>query len=349
MSAENSKKERLDELLSKLVDADLSPDEHGELMALVLENDQNIGQFVDHVVLDTLLEEEIGPESLVELVDLLEAAPISATSPVPTNPDRSSKRAHRERRFLVGLAIAATVAFVAFAIFRGNKSAYADASTLVTAAISIHGQPVERVYAVELSKTDQSRPEVGRVTTQGDRFWVEMNPGKKRSWVWGRTADDSLWMTFEPQEAFITASDEVAEPLRHLTDPFSLRLQSLLREILANCELESSRPDELTHMIVAHSNRGEPHWLKSAVLEVDVETKAIRRLSMKRQFGKRLTTLTFTLVDARPSDEELFHPEGHLSGDFQIIDRHSNPNRWTRVLRSRFGPGPANWIKEGKE
>ena len=334
MSAENSKKERLDDLLSRMVDADLSPDEHGELVALVLENDQNIGQFVDHVVLDTLLEEEIGPESLVELVDLIEGAPDNATSQAfakSTMSDRVSKHAHRERRFLVGLAMAATVAFVAFAVFRGEISANVNASTVVAAAIATHGQPVERVYAVELSGGHKPRPEVGRVTTQGDRFWVEMNPGKKRSWIWGRMADDSLWMTFGPQEAFITASDEVAEPLRYLTDPYSLRLQSLLREILANCELESSRPDEFTHMIVAHSNRGEPHWLRSAVLEVDVETKAIRRLSMKRQFGKKLTTLTFVLVDARPSDEALFHPEGHLSGDFQIIDRHSNSNRWTSV------------------
>ena len=57
-----------------------------ELVELVLENEQNIGQFVDHVVLDTLLEEEIGPDSLVELGEKSNVGMVAFYHLVPVPP-----------------------------------------------------------------------------------------------------------------------------------------------------------------------------------------------------------------------------------------------------------------------
>jgi hypothetical protein len=49
---------------------------------------------------------------------------------------------------------------------------------------------MERIYAVEVEYEDALTSVVQRVevSTQGDRFWVEMNFEGKR-WTWGRTEE----------------------------------------------------------------------------------------------------------------------------------------------------------------
>lgn len=102
----------------------------------------------------------------------------------------------------------------------------------------------------------------------------------------------------------------------------------------------------MTHRIEAVPKSGQRRQLQRAVLDVDVETKAVRGLTIERQFADRHTsTQTFTLVDSRVSDDSLFHPEGHLSGDTQILDHSMLPDRRAEILREIFGSAAAGWLR----
>lgn len=148
-----------------------------------MESDDDLERFVDHVILDTLLLEEIGSESIVELVDLLEGEPPANGQRKPVFvlwPQRT------QRQLVAAFVILAALVFLTFTIFRGGDSGVVNAATIVRAAINTAGQNIERVYVVELTKGDAATPEIARsarIVTQGDRFWVEMSRGKQR-WIW---------------------------------------------------------------------------------------------------------------------------------------------------------------------
>lgn len=338
---------RLDQLLSQLLDSTLSPEEHEELAGLVVDNDQDLERFVDHVMLDTLIQEEIGPESIVELVDLMQGEPVanlrSESVVVPW-------RQRTQRNAFAGFVTLAAFVFLAFTLFRGGDAGFANAATIIRAAINTVGQNIERIYVVEVTKGDAISPEIARtarIVTQGDRFWVEMNRGKQR-WTWGRMADDSVWLALGPRHAILLSSDEMGDPLKHIVDIFSLRTEELLQDVLSNCELDYSQPDEVTHRIVAVPKSGYRHRrrLQRAVLDVDMETKAVRKLTIERQFADGHTsTQTFTLVDTRASDDSLFRPAGHLSGDTQIFDHSSSPDRRAEILHDIFGAAATGWLR----
>jgi hypothetical protein len=247
-----------------------------------------------------------------------------------------------------GVATLAAFVLLAFGIFRDGDAGHAHAAAIVRAAIDTAGQNVERVYVVEVTKGDAASPKLARtalIATQGDRFWVEMNRGKRR-WVWGRMADDSIWLTLGHHRAILLSSDEIGEPLQQIAETFSLRTQSLLQDVVSHCRLEYSQPDEMTHRIVATPQSGQRHRIQRAVLDVDVETKVVRRLTIKRQVSAGHTSLqTFIHVETRSSDESLFRPEGHLRGEMQIFDHSSKPERRAEILQEIFGSTASGWLR----
>lgn len=336
---------RLDKLLSQLVDSTLAPKEHEELAERVSKNDDDLERFVGHVLLDTLLRAEIGPESIGELIDLMQGDPPAKSEHTPIY---GIWLQETPRKVAAGVATLAAFVFLAFGIFRGGGAGQANAAAIVRAAIDTAGQNVERVYIVEVTKGDAVSPKFARtawVATKGDRFWVEMNRGKQR-WVWGRMADDSIWLTVGPHRAILLSSDEIGEPLQQIAETFSLRTHSLLQDVIAHCKLEYSQPDEMTHRIVATPKSRQRHRIQRAVLDVDIETKVVRRLTIKRQVADGHTSIqTFIHVETRSSDESLFRPEGHLHGEMQILDHSSKPERRAEILQEIFGSTASGWLR----
>ncbi|MGF1582040.1 MAG: hypothetical protein ACFCD0_22160 [Gemmataceae bacterium] len=392
MTVEPNHDSDVTQLLSQLIDGELSSEAQERLITLLGEDDRHAKQLVDHVLLDSLLAEEIGPESLIELVDHFPVSgSVFATTvrhenlhdlsarefvdeKVATYSEKTDASAVGEStkdfatggvtshdqttapsqspwksRFLALLSITALTVVVLLLVGRWNQPAYASPSAVVRAAIDTHGQPIERIYLVDVKQEPSLASAVAqdaRIATQGNRFWVEMKHSRKR-WAWGQNPDGAIWLVLGRHRSIHLGSEEVGEPLKQIAEIYSLRLESLLQEVLRDFDLKQTRVDEVTHVIVARSRGGHPRWLRRAKLEIGSETKAIRRLVMDRRFGNgRTSTITFTLVETRVADTQLFRPEGHLLKPFVILDQDSKPDRRSDVLRRWFGPMAARWLRE---
>jgi hypothetical protein len=256
------------------------------------------------------------------------------------------------RRFMKPAAyVAATAAalWIAFVVGRMDTTAYANATTLVRAAILTHSEPIERCYVVTVEREHEDRleftpPRDVRLWTQGDRFWVEVDRGEHR-WAWGRNVDGAVWATLGPRRAVQIEPDELGRPLQYMTDLYALELESLLQTILHRYRLECTSSTTTTHVITARPRGQRERWIREAVIEVDKETKAVRQLVLNRQLPERgVSVLTFTLVDARASDESEYHPEGHLTEPARIVASDVSVERRRELLVARFGPAAKRWI-----
>jgi hypothetical protein len=344
--------------MSRLLDDATTDDEVAELSSLLRVDPSLRSELVDHLLLDTLLDENLGQEPLTALVDLIgessnpsdlreaEEPTIRTTKNLPVTLE------NRRWPWMSGwLAVAASIT-LALSLFsvQGGKEAFASATQLVQAAIHTHAAAIERIYVVDVKQRDATQnrevlPRDVRVSTQGDRFWVEMN-GPRR-WAWGRDVDGAIWMTLGQQRAVVVGLDEIGTPLRYIGDLYTLQLETLLRNFLKHYRLEKKDGSGGTSIIVATPQRswsGRP--LKRATIEVDQETKAIRKLVVEREFNDQTSSVTtFTLVDSRVSDESRYHPKGHLNESARVFANETSPTRRRELIVNWFGPTSEQWIQ----
>jgi hypothetical protein len=255
----------------------------------------------------------------------------------------------RRVRPLLWVSAAAAAIMVAFWLGQNDSLSRVSAAELVRGAQETHAGPVERCYTVVVQRDDPNLGEYSprdvRIWTQGDRFWMEMNRPNGR-WAWGREARGSVWLALGPRRAVRIEAEEMGDTLRSICDLYSLELETLLGDALRHCRLEWTESDALTHVLTARPRGWVRGGLQQAVLEVDKETKAIRRLVIERRFARRgASTVTFTLVEARTPDESKYQAEGHLTAPFRIFTRDSNPERRSEALATWFGGPVDRWIR----
>jgi len=346
--------ERTRLLITQLIDGELSSTDAAELNQLLRSDSKHAELVVDQLLLDSLLSEEVGAESLTALVDLVAEQPPSVVEAQPATTSTTVLRLPRgSRRFwqsVGGVAVVAAVV-VAFVMGRWENRALANAATIVRAAMETHAEPVERVYIVQTERpaaTDAgfTPPRDVRVATQGDRFYVEMNRGERR-WYWGLDAEGAIWLTLGPRRAIIVDQDELGLPLQYISDLYTLNLETLLQNFLKHCTLEHQAGSRATDLItVIPKRRWHGGWLRKATIEVDRETKAVRRLVIEREIPQQGTsTVTFTLVDSRTPDESKYRPEGHLTEPFRLLTRETQPDKRRELMTNWFGPAAERWIK----
>lgn len=276
--------------------------------------------------------------------------------PGGVNSSTPATSAFRRRWLIRGLAAmaVAAVVFAAFLAGRFETSAYADASRLMDAALETLSQPVERVYLVQVEPgergvLDFSLPGEVRVTTQGDRFWVEMNRGD-RQWVWGRAADDSVWIVAAGGRGMRVEKDEVGPVLAHICDLYSVQLETLLRTSLSDFVLTHDASSPTIHRITAVPGPKAVSGIHRATIDIDKETKAIRHLVIERTRPERwASTVTLTLVDSRTPDEALYSPEGHSRKSDSVLSRTRNPERRRELIQGWFKTPVERWILPAKE
>ncbi len=262
--------------------------------------------------------------------------------PVPARP--------RWRRWTAG-ALAFSVALAAG--FVGGLSlapgpVRASAEVLVKEAQAVHAQPLDRCYLVE------TRPEPGflagnypllaqtrvsRVWTRGDRFWVESTE-PHRQWAWGRDDEGNFWMTIGRVRGVRFERKELPPPLAVAVEVYSMKVESLLGDVLRHFDLEREPGDDAsTAVIRATPRRGRPvPGLRGATLTIDAETKVVRKAELYRTVrGQPAATVTFTLADSRTQDDKLYSPEGHLTAPYELLTAASDPQRRAELVR-RFFP-----------
>ena len=357
MTEPHSSLTRIEDLISRLLDGTLSADESTGLQQRLLSDSKLQERLVNQLLLDSLLSEELGTDSVTALVDLVSDSGIMAVISPKAETDVTRSRPASRRRFkrvwkLFGwLSVAAVIVVSAFSLGRLQNSAFADAATIVRAAAERHAEPVERVYLVEVERPSEMSTELMptrdvRVATQGDRFYVEMNRGQ-REWFWGRDAEGAIWLTAGPRRAIVVQQDELGVPLQYISDLYTLNLETLLSNFLKHCRLDRNDVSDATHVITATPRyRWRGGWVRKATIEVDRETKAVRRLIIERELPQQgPSTVTFTLIETRPADESKYSPEGHLTEPFRLLSRGTQPDSRRELMTNWFGPAADRWIK----
>jgi hypothetical protein len=353
MTTPQDSAKRTDRLIAQWIDGTLSTEEIVELNRLLKCDDHRLEQVADQLILDALLVEELGPESLTALVDFVgntsgnsafAAEEVQASSSEP----RTRPRSHW-RTYLGWTLVAASVITMGFFVGRWEISSPAHAAAIVRTAIQRHAEPIERVYVVQVERDPSITAEVIspreiRVITQGEQFYVEAARGERR-WAWGRDRDGSHWMALGSRMGVRIAEHEMGPRLQRMSDLYSLNLNSLLEDVLRSCRLDHST-QEGTYTIKATPERRPRRGLQQATIELDQETKAVRRLVMERRSRRQgATQVIFTLIETRPVDESKYHLAGHLEDPYRILAGDQMPFRRRQVLRNWFGETADQWIQ----
>jgi hypothetical protein len=235
----------------------------------------------------------------------------------------------------------------------------ATAATLVLATKQVHELPVDRCYLIEVQRTDpgdslseSTPPRVDRLWTRGDRFFIESSNRQYR-WAWGQDDTGAVWLTSGRKRGLRLEAAEVPPGLSRICDTHSMQFDRLLSQLLQDFELTWESPDATTlpQTRVVHAVR-KPGRSRGSVqearLEIDAETKVIRRLIVKRwsrtwSTGWRLDTATYTLVGSEAQPDLCYQPEGHLEAPFVIYSREHEPEKRNAILTRLYGP----WILQG--
>jgi hypothetical protein len=255
----------------------------------------------------------------------------------------------------VGAAAAAAAIISAFVLFAHERTALAKGETVVREARRAHLLPVDRCYLVEVRRESSlvaelspANPQVRqtRLWTRGDRFWVESVRPEQR-WAWGRDEANRFWIAFGPHTAVRMEAGEVPFWLNVHCDLHSLNFEKWLGEVLNRFELtrETKAGDADSSTIVVRAKAKAPLAMSqypvvsSAELEIDAQTRVVRRMLVRRvSGGEPFATVTYTLAETDALDPADYQLEGHLREPFEIYTRENNPERRKELLARWFGP-----------
>ena len=259
----------------------------------------------------------------------------------------ASSRRIRSLGLAVGCAAALALAFLGGLHFSPLP---ASAMELVQEVKRVHNLPLERCYVVEINRLALDRrfpldrePRQVRIWTRGDCFWVEMYPARSESpFVWGRDEDESIWAILDEHRGVRIAADQTPKQLSAIADVLSLNVDTLLDDVLHDCRLTDEASDsssKLTRVV-----RAEPLsmrtrlWLAQASLEIDTESRVIRRLVIDRnRLGRAFAKVTFTLVETRPAGDDCYRLEGRLAQPQHIYEGKIEPSVKRELLARLLG------------
>ena len=292
--------------------------------------------------------ERLRSRVMLSLTDV-DVVPVEAESTSATEGTRRIPMYQRWWSKSAAVVIAAGLLMAAFFAGQFDNEAYADATDLVRAAIETHADPLERVYLVSIKKGGPEPPEFSvmkdvRVHVMGDQFWVEMNRGD-RNWVWGRDKEGAVWLVAPNGHAMTIEAQEIGPVLENICAIYSLNTESLLQDVLSNCRLERSDAGNSIHRILATPRRMQNSGVRSATLDIDRETKAIRHLTIDRVRPARwASTVEFTLVGSSLADVSKYSAAGHMSNSGDVMTRRSRMDRRRELLGNWLGMTPDQWI-----
>lgn len=344
---------RFTQLLSDLLDSvQAAPATAPVELQEMLTHDHSLRfKLVDHLVLDVLLQENLGQEPMIALVDTVSGSSsplttgLETTSPRGIVPPRPRKT--QRLRWLAGFA--GLVATLGLVFWQNDQLSTASAAELVEATLHAHAAAIERVYVVEVRRGGNTAPlpelpRDVRVATQGNRFWVQMRG--QREWIWGRDERGAVWMTLGDHRAVVINPDEMGLPLRYLGDLYTLNLETLLQSFLRHCQLELSDETAGIRRITATPRRPwRDRPLRRAVIEVDRETGVIRQLVLERELHRISSVTTFTLVESRAADAALYGPPGHLAPSGRVLGAETGRDDRRAVMLSWLGSRADQWLR----
>jgi len=270
-----------------------------------------------------------------------------------TLPNPRPRSAERKRRWLLGLTTAAAV-LLAFLGGHLLQPGPASAEVFVREAREAHALPIDRCYLVQsvpepggaLSRYPAlTQPRETRLWTRGDRFWAaSTNPD--RHWAWGRDDQGSVWLALGGRKHGVRFDrEEVPEPINVVSDVWCMRVETLLNEVLKSFLLTREPADAISPATIRIRATPRARYLapglRGAILEIDAETRVLRRLVLQRtRRFQPLATVTFTLVETGAQDDASYTLEGHLDPEAPVYTRENKPRLRDQLMRRFFNlPG----------
>jgi hypothetical protein len=314
----------------------------------------------------------IDPQPLVERLQERFADPIPVAETAEVEPADRGRRDARgrdgdpkpfrvsRRRWTMVVTAAASLTLGVLGIVYLWPSP-ATAATLVLATKQVHELPVDRCYLIEVQTPSPDDPlsestsqRVDRLWTRGDRFFIESS-NRQYCWAWGQDDTGAVWLASGRQRGLRLEASEVPPGLSRICDTHSMQFERLLNQLLQDFDLTWESPDATTlpqtrvvHAVRKPKRRRGP--VQEARLEIDVETKMIRKLVVKRWSRSwatswQLATVTYTLVGTEAQPDLCYQPEGHLEAPFVIYSREHEPEKRNAILARLYGP----WILKGSK
>jgi len=270
---------------------------------------------------------------------------------IPTTPQGS---VHRRTWLTRGLGWGLLTAAAALLAFLGGLQvgpSRASASDILREAQKAHQLPIDRCYLVEVRfgaawRNEEVPPppdRVSRLWTRGDQFWMESFQGRGK-WAWGRDETGGIWMALGEHRGIRIEKDEVPRWLEMMSDVQSMKLETLLSDVLTHFWIsEEATPVDssaTTYTIQARPKLGPwLHGLRSVTLEVDTQTKALKKVVIARLLqGQPLATTTYTLIETDSQPDEMFQLEGHLTEPYQVFTKTHQAGRRAEILSRVYGP-----------
>jgi hypothetical protein len=251
------------------------------------------------------------------------------------------------------MAAAVLLVALGLAYFQSHE---ASAAVLLQETLRIHSLPVDRCYLVEVRSVagDSDVPwpsRVDRLWTRGDHFFFE-SVNERGRWAWGREQNGSVWLAYGTRHGLRFEADEVPPQLALRCEQMSMCLESLLQNVLADFDLHwgSARDDtgRLTKIVRAVGTpQRRLQGIREARLEIDAETKVLRRLELDRVWWAGWGgTVTYTLVDSQPQADSQYQLTGHLQQQYEVFSRDHRPQRRREILGWLFGSPFLRWRQQ---
>jgi peroxiredoxin len=259
----------------------------------------------------------------------------------------------RSRRLSRQALLLATAAGLIVAFFGGRyvEPAHASAEELLREARETHALRPDRCYRVQVV------PEPGallvripllfgaretQLWTRGDRFWFK-STDPFRTWACGRDEEGSVWLAMGHHQGVRFDADEIPDRLALTCDVLGLRVETLLKELTVRFEL--SRSDDVSnscYRVQAVLRAGvEPRSLRSAELEIDSNTRELRKLVLHRiRRGTPTATVTFTLTGEGTQADTAYRLDGHIDPDAPVFTLTNKPGQRNGLMNRALGqPG----------
>jgi len=274
-------------------------------------------------------------------------------------PAMPARRRGRFVRWAVGVGAVACLFIAALSFWQNGQPLRASPQALLQETQKTFLQPVYRSYLVEVQRdadpADEQIPFFARgrqmrLWTRGDRFWIETTfPNMpQRGNSWGRDEQGTIWMTFGPREGVLLSPTETPRWLSVYSDLCSMQPDRLIAEVLRDFELhrEDAPEGSPVHVIKADLKPGRWHpALKGAILELDAETKVLRRVTLRRSAGDDTPlTITYTLIETK-SQDEIQYPLDGKEGKREFYTADYKPEQRQKLLYPLFGQRASEWMK----
>ncbi len=247
------------------------------------------------------------------------------------------------RRFATAAASLAAIVLVAFVLRSTERE---SAAAVVRETQLIHALPVDRCYVVEVQDPGYASADrvpvnrIDRLWTRGDQFFLESTNTEHR-WAWGRDETGAYWTTYGRRTGYKLEPDEVPAWLDTSCDILSMRLETMLDEVLRDFTLTWNHDASLPGLKVVHAsdNRGRRlPWLKEVRLEIDSETKVLRKaIVFRRDKQNQIVTVTYTLAGMEAQPDGSYQLESRLEQPSAIYTRANKPEKRLEIMTKLFG------------